>query len=610
MARKGRMNTQPVVREQERIDDVPLLIGMMGRMKLAEALDKHLGQHHLHQGLSNGQLAVGWIAYILSQSDHRKYAVQDWAEGLSHTLESLFGCSLRQNEFSDDRLSILLDRLAKVDWTAVEADLFASCFAVYELPSDCVRLDSTTSCGYHAIDPDGIMQLGHSKDHRPDLPQLKIMAAVTQPLAFPLSTDIAPGNTADDVLYWPTIVKVKALINKVGLLFVGDNKMAALETRGRIARAKDYYLMPLPHTGQTAKLFDSWVDEALRKEKQPRPDEDGQQSDQLTQVWQTDEKDDKTLIAKAYEFTRTLTASIDEKEETWTERVQVLQSQSLLSSQKTLLERRLQQAQEEVRQLTRSGKGHKVWRKEEELAVAVKDILEKKDVEGLLEVKWEKEETSKKHYGKSGRPKAGAVAKEEVQMRYKISEVKRDEEKIKQRQERLGWRAEVTNAPQERLSLAASVLTYREGAGLERPFHQMKDEPLGIRPLFVKKEGQIKGLTRLVMIALRVLTLVEIVIRARLAETGEKLPGMHEGQKNKKEGRPTGRRLLRGIARLQLTLSEVVYQGVSTWHLPALPTLLVLVLALLGLSPTLYTGLTHSEPLLPSPASLVAVPYG
>ena len=41
---------------------VPLLIGMMRRMNIAKNLDKHLGRHHLHQGLSNGDLAVGWIA--------------------------------------------------------------------------------------------------------------------------------------------------------------------------------------------------------------------------------------------------------------------------------------------------------------------------------------------------------------------------------------------------------------------------------------------------------------------------------------------------------------------------------------------------------------------
>src|SRR3954463_5458840 len=75
------MEPQPLIIEQERIDDVPLLLGMMRRMQIAETLDQHLRQHHLHQGLSNGNLALGWIAYLLSESDHRKSAVQEWAHG-------------------------------------------------------------------------------------------------------------------------------------------------------------------------------------------------------------------------------------------------------------------------------------------------------------------------------------------------------------------------------------------------------------------------------------------------------------------------------------------------------------------------------------------------
>src|SRR5262249_16133106 len=153
----------------------------------------------------------------------------------------------------DDRLGIVLTHLAAIDWDALESDLFYSCFDVYELPQNCFRVDATASCGYHEITPDGIMQLGHSKDHRPDLPQLKIMAAVTQPLAFPVSTAIVPGNLPDDGLYWPTIVKVKERVGAAGLLFAGDCKMASLENRARIADAKDYYLTPLPNTGDTAK---------------------------------------------------------------------------------------------------------------------------------------------------------------------------------------------------------------------------------------------------------------------------------------------------------------------------------------------------------------------
>jgi len=224
------MKTQPIVLQHERIDDIPLLFGMMRRMNLAKILDEHLPRHHLHQGLSNGNLAVGWLAYILSQSDHRKSAVRDWANGLRHTLESLYGCSLRPHEFSDDRLGILLNNLAAADWDATEASLFRSCFAVYHLPTGCIPLDTTASCGYHTIEPDGIMQLGHSKDHRPDLPQLKIMAAVTQPLAFPLSTAIVAGNQPDDVLYLATIKNVQALVGRHGLLYCADCKFGSCPT--------------------------------------------------------------------------------------------------------------------------------------------------------------------------------------------------------------------------------------------------------------------------------------------------------------------------------------------------------------------------------------------
>ena len=60
----------------ERVDDIPLIIGLANRLQLAEVLNGHMGTHRLQQGLNNGQLAVGWLAYILSQADHRKSAVR------------------------------------------------------------------------------------------------------------------------------------------------------------------------------------------------------------------------------------------------------------------------------------------------------------------------------------------------------------------------------------------------------------------------------------------------------------------------------------------------------------------------------------------------------
>jgi len=388
------------------------------------------------------------------------------------------------------------------------------------------------------------VQRGHSKDHRPDLPQLKIMAAVTQPLAFPVATDIVSGDQADDGLYWSTIVKVKKTVEGTGLLFVGDCKMAALETRARIANAEDFYLTPLPNTGGTAKQIGSWIDTALQMEAEGN----------LRIIAKPQEGQAAQVIGKGYEFTRSQSSEVDGKTIDWKERVQVVQSEAQMNSQKAKLDKELQQAEEKIGRLGLSGKGRKVWRDEKELREAVAAIEKEHGVEGLLCVEIIEQQQETKKYGKPGRPNDETVAEVVIEKRYAVKAVSRVEGEMDRRVKRLGWRAFVTNTVKEKLTLEGSVLTYREGGGLERPFHELKGAPLGIRPLFVRRDEQIVGLTRLLLIALRVLTLVEIVVRSRLAETGEKLSGMHEGQKDKKEGKPTAKRMLRAIAGLEMTL--------------------------------------------------------
>ena len=71
----------------ERVDDIPLILGLAQRLNLPEVLDQGLRRHHLHRGLSPGWLATVWITYVLSQADHRKSAVRDWARAHRVTLD-------------------------------------------------------------------------------------------------------------------------------------------------------------------------------------------------------------------------------------------------------------------------------------------------------------------------------------------------------------------------------------------------------------------------------------------------------------------------------------------------------------------------------------------
>jgi transposase len=155
----------------------------------------------------------------------------------------------------------------------------------------------------------------------------------------------------------------------------------------------------------------------------------------------------------------------------------------------------------------------------------------------------------------------------------------------------MGWRVQVTNVPEERLSLVESVAADRGGWVLERDFHLLKDRPLGISPLHVRRDDQVVGLAHLLTLALRVLTLFEVLVRRGQGRREEKLPGLYPGQSGRTTDRPTALRVLGAIARAGMTLTRVEMGDDCRWHLTPLPDVLRRVLAYLGLSEAVHTRL-------------------
>jgi transposase len=222
---------------------------------------------------------------------------------------------------------------------------------------------------------------------------------------------------------------------------------------------------------------------------------------------------------------------------------------------------------------------------------AVAAVLAEHDVAGLLEVSWERQEASRTRYIGRGRGGPNRPKTTEWDVRYRITAVRRNEPAIGHRVERLGWQVQVSNVPTGRLSLAESLRTYRGGWCAERLFHLVKDEPLGIRPFYVRRDDQILGLTHLVTLALRVLMLFEMLVRRGQERSEEKLPGLYPGQAKQVTENPTAKRVLAAIARARITLTRVESGGEVRWHLTPLPHLVKRVLSYLGLSDAVYTRL-------------------
>jgi len=250
----------------EAIADVPLLMYVLHeQLGYDEILDQVSPPHGNWEGLSPGKTMVTWLAHILSEHNHFMSHAQDWVAQLPHLWAGLWGQAVRPLDVSDDRLAEVARRLSLTEvWEPLERQATQRMVRVYELPTEQVRLDTTTAKVYGGSDLSVLFQRGHSKDHRPDLRQLKAMLASLDPLGVLVGADVVPGNTADDRLYVPMIARLRSTLPPKGLLYIGDCKMGALATRAYVSQTGNYYLMPLAQVGDLPEQLEKWVDDAVR----------------------------------------------------------------------------------------------------------------------------------------------------------------------------------------------------------------------------------------------------------------------------------------------------------------------------------------------------------
>jgi hypothetical protein len=88
------MAEQPTF-QTERIDDIPLLLAQLERMQVGLLLDEYFPTHGNWQGLSLGTVSAVWLAFILSEGDHRLNRVQPWVEARRRGLSGCLGQPVR-----------------------------------------------------------------------------------------------------------------------------------------------------------------------------------------------------------------------------------------------------------------------------------------------------------------------------------------------------------------------------------------------------------------------------------------------------------------------------------------------------------------------------------
>ncbi len=572
--------TEPYI---ERVDDLPLLFGLLQQMHLQVIIDAVITPHGNWQGLTPGWVITIWLMHILSEQNHCMEPVEEWVSKHLVTLSRLSGQEVEALDFSDDRLALCLKELHRPEvWQGLEARLGVTLIRVYNLKQTTLRLDATVGTVGHDPAEHSLFKVGKAKNGLYET-QFKLMLASLDPLGLPLAVDIVAGNGADDPLYVPIYHRAKKIINRSGLLVVGDSKMSALGSRGEVVGGDDYYLTPLAWLKDEPDLLDK-----LLKEWQA-------QAEAATNIFLPQDlpqdgsaPDPKLAIAYGFEVSRWRESVVNKRTIVWEERLLVIRSHSYSQVGQADLQRRLDQAEAALRNLTPvRARGKQPVTDEPSLLAAIEKIEQQYRVQGLFQCTYTCE-TKERHV----RAYKDKPAHLERQVRYQLT-VQRHQAAIAEAEFKTGWRIYATNAKTETLSLTEAVLAYRDQYLEENIFRRLQGKFLSITPVYVQRDDHAQGLFHLLTLGARVLAVGDYQAKQALAQDKAELTGLYRGNAHRGTTRPTTERMLKAFEHINLLLmpADPAAPTPAVCFVTPLSPVQERILALLGLPTALYTSL-------------------
>jgi len=569
----------------ERVDNLPVIIHWLLKMQIQVIIDRIWDAHTNWQGLSYGQLAVLFVAYIIYQRSHRLSSMEEWVNGHHTVLEQVTGWSIGEKEATDDRLGNLLETLGSNEEQSVEfqRQLGGHLIQAYELPTEVGRYD-TTSFNVHHAPPEAeapehaLLRFGYSKDKRPDLLQFKQGLGTLDPAGVPLVTHTLSGETADDGQYLPAWEQMCQIIGHRQWLLVSDSKAAAGQTRATIDHGGGRYLFPLPLTGKTpvwlrAQLLNPplepekiYLPGVLDKEKNPK------------------------AVGQGFVVERTITEALaDGSSHDWPEQWFVSQSFAHAERTKASLQRRVSHT---------VAKLNSMRPKAEETAAEFQHradrLLKQQNVGDYVTVTVLETVTTTKRYLKPGRPTSDSPARL-IEQRQLSLELQIDQPALDEAYQLAGWRVYVTNVSAQGMSLTQATRYYRDEWLVEHGFHRFKGGCLPTLPLFLRLPERIIGLMLLLLVALQALTLLEFVARRNLKAQKEEIARLVPGNPKNKTDRPTAERLLAAFTNLHLVV-ETGQTEITGYLNESLTPLQKQILTLLNLPETIF-DFCFTEPL-------------
>ena len=573
-----------------RIDDIPLLYAQVKALGIQQIVDQAITPHGNWSGISIGHLTAIWLCYLLSEADHRLSSVEAWVKKNELLLIALSDQSgLTEKDFTDDRLEQTLDYLSKSsNWRTINDELNGKSLEVYDLDTyKTIRLDAAPMQGHQKVQVSQLFEYGYSKHHNSKLGMLKVMLACVDNsvngFGYPLAHLTVGGATADDVLYRPIIDECEKTFaanhQPCRKLYVGDSKISSIANRYYIHQSNNDYLGPLSRRQ---------LPEEERITEIETADEE-----HYHKVYKEDKLGRQQLVAQGFEQLVVVNYEDEQgKLHIWEERRIYVCSTAYANSQQRALDQKLAETPMMLQQLVISKQRKTRLKTTQEVQQKVDSLLLKQGLTGLLEVKIEEQQHTRKIRAYGEKP-----AREETWSTFSLV-VERNESAILARKKLQGWQVYATTISSEQLDFEKVVWKYRYQNRVESRFNDLRNKVVPLVPIFLSKDNRIEALINLLMICLKVCCVMEFKVAKQLSDQKEELRGIYEGNPKRSTAKPTAKRLLRQFRDISMVIITLTEDTLPQVLLTNLTQVQLKIMNLLGFEQVIYTGLAEKLKLL------------
>ena len=197
------------------------------------------------------------------------YRIEDGFEGMDFNL--LFGGNYLRDDFNDDHLGKLLDRINEFGSTGLFSRVAFNVYTNFKIPiSHTLRGDTTSHVlygQYEACEQEGYEGLnvtyGHSKDKHPELKQV-MTGMLADEYGIPIYEQTLDGNTSDSTWIKSAIHYLQGLLGDEcgGYTFIADSKLVNKKNLEVIYTDES----PIKFISSCPSSFSSKIAEKTRKE--------------------------------------------------------------------------------------------------------------------------------------------------------------------------------------------------------------------------------------------------------------------------------------------------------------------------------------------------------